>query len=126
MHRWARHENDGVRMSRGFWQVLAPALAAVSVLAFGAAGARALTSPTGSRSSVIAERDRACPPGSVDKNGFCADADALPQKPAQPPQLLRSPSQQMQNVIQSIQNLKYKCGPTQSWSAQAKACIDND
>ncbi len=105
-------------MSRGSWQVLAQALAAVSVLVVSAAGARALTSPSA--------RDHACPQGSVDKNGYCADAKAPPQKQAQPPLLLRSPSQQMQNLIQSIQNLKYKCGPTQSWSAQAKACIDND
>ena len=105
---------------------MAQALAAVSVLAFGAAGARALAASTRSKPTVIAARDQACPQGTVNKNGYCADGQAPPQMQAQSPSLLRSPSQQIENVIQSIQNLKYKCGPTQFWSAQVRACVEKD
>jgi len=106
----------------------------MSVLALGVAGARAqsdvdgpaLTAATSFKATVIAARNATCPQGSVDKNGYCADGEPPPQRQAQPPPLVRSPTRQMQDVIQSIQNLKHKCGPTQFWSAEVRDCIENN
>ena len=117
-------------MSRDAWQILAASI----VLAFGVAGARAqssfdgqmLATSSSSRPTEIAARNAPCPHGTVDKKGYCADGEAPPGKQAKPPPLLRSPAQQMENVIQSIRSLQHKCGPTQVWSAQEMACIESD
>jgi hypothetical protein len=123
-------KSDWVKMSRDAFQVVA----ALTVLVLGASSALAhtqsdvhvLTLSNGTKPTQIAARDAPCPLGTVDKSGYCVDGNARPDKPAAPPPLLRSPRLQMQNVIQSIQNLKHKCGPTEVWSAAANGCVEND
>jgi hypothetical protein len=119
-------------MSRDAWQILAALI--VLGFGFGVAGARAqssvdeqmLAKSSSSRPTEIAARNATCPHGTVYKKGYCAEGEAPPEKQAKPPPLLRSPAQQIENVIQSIRSLQHKCGPTQVWSAQEKVCIEND
>ncbi len=70
-------------------------------------------------------RPQKCKPGFAwsEDAGACQWDGGPPKKQAQPKP---STTQQIQNIIQGIQNLKHKCGKTQFWSAQEKGCVEND
>ena len=73
-------------------------------------------------------RPKKCKPGFAwsEDAGACQFDGGPPKQQAQPQQPKPSTTQQIQNIIQGIQNLQHKCGPTQFWSAQEKGCVEND
>lgn len=67
-----------------------------------------------------------CPRGTYGKNGFCVQAKGSGSAQAAPQPPPPNTAQQIQDIIQGIQNIKHKCGPTQFYSKAEGGCIEDD
>jgi len=67
-----------------------------------------------------------CPKGMYGKNGYCVQAKGSGSAQAAPQPPPPNTAQQIQNIIQGIQNIKHKCGPTQFYSKAEGGCIEDD